>query len=927
VVPLTVYAQVIAGKTEYDTRVWTLEDKHSSFTINDVSGPLAEQFRLSEKREPNFGYTKSAFWIRVELDEGAISLDPNQMLLEIAYPHLDSIKLYLPLDEQLSQWHEITGGDLLPFQNREKNYRFFNFNLSKMSSDASFFFIRIQNESSVKAPITIYPLESFYEKVATDQMALGAYYGMMAVMIIYNFFIFLSVRDPSYFYYVVYVSAFMLFQLTYGGLGYQYLWPNSPSIQLHSIPITILGFLTSAFAFTRVFLSTKEKLKRCDLYLRSCLAVFAVVFLLALFLPYSLMLRITVSVAAVSLTPLIFIGIYAWYKKIKTGKYYALAFAPVMISGIATILDALSVIPQMAITEYSLHVGSMIEVIVLSFGLANRIKREQDEKIAAQEEVVVANNQLISAKESALKNLEKYQKVYENSLQGLFTVSENGYFTNCNNSFASMLAIDDKASLLDVDKKRVNFVDFFPDVPQIIKENKDLSKWRSFTVQGTRFDGTTFMGSLTASRVIDEETKDTYYECSIEDITQALEIEKVKQEKREVEAATKARTQFFASMSHEFRTPLTAILGYTELAEQTAATDKDRVGYISTIHRSAQHMLQLINDVLDLSKIEAQKLDVELIPIDTIALMNEIKDFVWILADQKSINFDIRYQFPIPSIFVSDPTRLKQALINLCSNAIKFTNEGGVSITVSCDESQEMLCFAVKDTGIGLKPEQLETLFEAFTQADKSTSRNFGGTGLGLYLSKLIANKLGGDIVVTSEYQKGSTFTVSVSIGDRKEATWLDHLPEVPRSNESVEDVVTEPLQAHENEPDKEESEKQLKVMLAEDNAVNQQLIGFHLKKAGVDVVYANDGLEAIAQGLTNEFDLILMDMNMPNMDGLVAVTHLREKDIATPIYALTGNVDDASMEECRNAGCDGHLAKPFDRSKLDLILQGLRQS
>jgi CheY-like chemotaxis protein len=386
---------------------------------------------------------------------------------------------------------------------------------------------------------------------------------------------------------------------------------------------------------------------------------------------------------------------------------------------------------------------------------------------------------------------------------------------------------------------------------------------------------------------------------------------------------SKAKSQFFASMSHEFRTPLTAILGYSEIAKNPQLSDTERIDHLHCIKSSADHMLQLINDVLDLSKIEAQKMDVEELPVNLFELAEAVDDFIWILASQKSLLFEIKFLLPLPETFISDPTRLKQALVNLCSNSVKFTKSGGVFLTIACDRNTEKLIFEVKDTGVGMKPEQVRKLFQAFTQVDSSTSRNFGGTGLGLHLSKLIANKLGGDITVESEYNKGSVFIMSVNTGDLTDAVWVHELQSVQVKPKALADVVELKPSTVMNSSDLDSHP--LKVLLADDNLVNQKLVGFQLKQLGAEVVFASDGLEAIASVIRDDVSVIFMDMDMPSMDGLTAVRYLRDKGFDQPIYALTGNVDEESISACREAGCNGHLAKPIDALKLEAALSSAR--
>ncbi len=377
-----------------------------------------------------------------------------------------------------------------------------------------------------------------------------------------------------------------------------------------------------------------------------------------------------------------------------------------------------------------------------------------------------------------------------------------------------------------------------------------------------------------------------------------------------------AKTQFFATMSHEFRTPLTAILGYSELSRNTDISVQDKDKNIKTINQSAQYMLQLINDILDLSKIESQKMDVEIMPVNVLSLVGDLQNFMQVLADNQGIYFRAECIYPIPKRIKTDPTRLKQALINLCSNAIKFTKKGGVLLQVRCDEG--VIYFSVIDTGIGIKGDVQDKLFSAFSQADSSTTRNFGGTGLGLYLSKIIANRLGGDIAVRSEFGKGSDFTITVDPGDLSECEWIDEGGLFDQVDTQCNQKLEEGKEVDGNSVLLESK----RVLVVDDNPVNTKLLGFHLGKLGVSSVCVSDGVEAIARVLTEEFDVIFMDINMPIMDGVAAVKLLREKGGETSIYALTGSVDEESIKQFSSAGFTGYLPKPYDLNRIKASIQ-----
>ena len=382
-------------------------------------------------------------------------------------------------------------------------------------------------------------------------------------------------------------------------------------------------------------------------------------------------------------------------------------------------------------------------------------------------------------------------------------------------------------------------------------------------------------------------------------------------EKVAAESANTAKSTFLANMSHEIRTPLTAIIGFSESLLDTSQTMPERVESINTIIRSGKHLMQIINDILDLSKIEADKIEVEQLNVSPFEILSDVHSFISLLAENKGLFFDIDYDFPIPKMIVTDPVRLKQVVINLCSNAIKFTEKGGVHVKVSFNN--DLLVIDVIDTGIGLNEEQILKIFNPFTQADTSTTRQYGGTGLGLHLSKQLAIRLGGDITVKSTIGVGSCFSLTITTGEIDKDKLLLYLPVVKQ--ESTQAII-----------DGAGAKVSGLVLLAEDNSDNQRLVSMYLKKIGADVVVVNNGKEAIEKTRENEFDLILMDMQMPVMNGIDATTRLREMSYKKPIVALTANAMKEDVDACYQAGCDDFIQKPISQQKFkDTVMQFLK--
>lgn len=374
------------------------------------------------------------------------------------------------------------------------------------------------------------------------------------------------------------------------------------------------------------------------------------------------------------------------------------------------------------------------------------------------------------------------------------------------------------------------------------------------------------------------------------------------------EYANKAKSNYLANMSHEIRTPLTAIIGYGETLLRSDQSMKERVDAVNTIIGSGEHLLNLINDILDVSKIEADKLILEQVKESPYKLINEVKSIIAGQANKKGVNFSIEYDFPLPKYIYSDYIRIKQILLNLCSNAVKFTDKGYIRISMRYEQDMDRLYFIVQDSGIGMSEKYVQKVFDSFTQADSSTTRKYGGTGLGLTLSKQLAKLLQGNIDVDSKLGIGSTFAFYFPTNLTNANNLIFSEADIPKMKYETNLVCIEKLVG--------------KVLVAEDNENNQKLIKFNLEKMGLDVVAVDNGKQAFDTVLAGDFDLVFMDMQMPVMGGLEAVVELRYHDYQQPIVALTANALQEDKDNCLRAGCNDFVTKPIHYEQLYQVVR-----
>ncbi len=394
-----------------------------------------------------------------------------------------------------------------------------------------------------------------------------------------------------------------------------------------------------------------------------------------------------------------------------------------------------------------------------------------------------------------------------------------------------------------------------------------------------------------------------------------IDVQAIREAQEVAEAANLAKSEFLANMSHEIRTPMTAILGYADLLDDN--DDPLAAGQVAaaiqSIRSNADHLLTIINDVLDMSKIEAGRMTVEHIPVAPTQVVEEVAGMLRPRARGKGVDLNVRYDTPVPAHISSDPTRLRQILLNLIGNAIKFTEVGAVAIRLEHRPENGQLAFHVIDTGVGMTEAQRRRIeqFDTFTQADTSVTRRFGGTGLGLRISNSLAAILGGRIEIESREGKGSTFTLYLDLGEGPDVRLI--------RPEDADDRKDD--RASGDDADETCSLRGLRILLAEDGPDNQKLISFHLRKAGATVEIVDNGREA-AERIENAEPgdmphLILMDMQMPELDGYAATRRLRAGGAALPIIALTAHAMRGDRRRCLDAGCDDYLTKPVDKAVL----------
>lgn len=558
---------------------------------------------------------------------------------------------------------------------------------------------------------------------------------------------------------------------------------------------------------------------------------------------------------------------------------------------------------------------------------AIEIKRVIHELQVHQIELEMQNEALRVAQEEREVAQDRFVKLYNEVPVGYFNLNEQNIIQESNATAGTMLGLP--SGFLNK-KPFTRFI--FPDDQDIfyrfrIKLLED-GVIRNCELRMLRKDKSIFWVLVNASTVIDRKVKATL--ISISDISErklleqqnvvtAKNISKLNAEKKYVlESASRFKSDFIANMSHEIRTPLAIIRGYSELLADKDG-DLENQTWIKTILASSQQLELLINDILDLSKIEAGKIEVELKSVALSQIISDVKNLLSLKVSEKGIHLKFAVLGTVPSTIMTDPLRMKQILLNVIGNAIKFTDRGGVDVVLSYKDkgdetSNSVLEFSVTDTGIGMTLDQQKKIFGAFSQADSTITRRFGGTGLGLSLSLNLARVLGGNIVVMeSEIGKGSTFTVTINPGS------IDAMLQGPAAFEGEVIAAIEKDTAV-------DSIKGMKILLVEDAEDIRALVNHILVSQRAIVSVASNGMEGIQLSHKSDFDLILMDLQMPVLDGVQAVEQLRSEGCKLPIFAMTAHAMNGERERCISKGFTDYLSKPINFKKLSAMASKYRR-
>ncbi|QNM97652.1 hybrid sensor histidine kinase/response regulator [Chitinimonas koreensis] len=770
-----------------------LEDPTGQLTLTQLRQPAyAAAFGPSPAAGDslNFGLTRSAWWLRLTVRNPTPA--PLRRMLEIAYAHHDRIEFYRPAPDGYTL--EVSGREL-PYSARGYDNRFFVFPLTVQAEATETYYLRINSDASLDVPARLWTPDAFERHVRDDYLGQAWYFGLAAGMILFNLLLFFALRDLNYLFYVGFSLGAALSIASYNGIAYEFLWPGSP--YWSKIGTMILFSLTSTalIGFMRRVLETPRELPRLDRLLLVFVGLHVLV-IAGFFASFRHTIMPAIALDCLTMLLALVVSFTSLRNRQRSAPYFALAFTALLVAAGMTGLRSFGLMPTNFFTVNGMQIGSSLEMLLLSLALAARFNAIRAEKERAQQELV--------------ETLQSSERVLEERVR---------------------------------------------------QRTHELSEAND--------------------RLLEQEGA----------LRQAMQV---------AENASRMKSEFLANMSHEIRTPMNAIIGLAYLALKTELSAKQR-DYVNKIHRAGESLLTVINDVLDFTKIEAGRLDMERVEFSLDEVLGNVATVTGQRAQEKQLEYLFQVPPEVPRHLVGDPLRLGQVLINLTNNAIKFTERG--DILLSCRllgdvaGSGVRLEFAVRDSGIGMTQEQTGRLFQAFSQADGSTTRKYGGTGLGLAISRRLVAMMGGEIAVESEPGRGSTFRFT-ALFDR---------PAQPRY---LQRAGTTQLGG-------------LRALVADDNPVACDILSDALHSLGLEVDVVVNGAEALLAVHDNDrsrpYDLVFCDWKMPGMDGIGVIAALqRAKLRQRPKFVL---VTAFGREEARQHAeaviIDALLVKPINQSSL----------
>lgn len=735
-----------------------IEDESAKMSFEQIKNLPQCKFKQVEKNIDSHLFTKSAIWYTFNVYNKEDK--PLKKLIVFGIPWLDSIKLHIENEDAEVSTYE--GGDTLPYKNRTIKHNLTNFE-HEFKPGYSKIYVQIKTRDPFVVPISIVDRYIFLENETSHSSYTSFIYGIIIAMLVYNLVLFLTIKSRHYAFYVLYLGLFLTMHASYNCYTFKLFFSNTPELQNWAESTSIYLFSISGLLFAQSFLNLKNHFPRINIITNYLIIFFIATMVITFFIGYHYHVMFAIAFTLIFSLYALVIAFYSLINKNYYARFFLLGTTAGLVGTSITSLSVMAIIPYSNLGFHAVDYGMIVDTMLLSLALVDKMKIIQNEKMVAQNEAKMAME------------------------------------------------------------------------------------------------------------------------------------------------AKQAKGEFLSNMSHEIRTPMNAILGFIHVLEKNI-TDEKNLSYIKIIHSNSQTLLHLIDDILDLSKIENDKLIIEKHPFNPHNEFECVGKLFEAISSEKSIQLFSEISLDVPHCLEGDSIRIKQIMFNFLSNAFKFTPENK-KIFIKITYENENLLISVKDEGIGISAEAQRRIFNAFEQADNTTSRKYGGTGLGLSISLKLAKLMSGEIFLTSTDGAGSTFTLSLPLSKCAN----NEIVSIHEDTHTKEDFNYDKLCGH--------------VLVVEDNKMNQTLMKILLDEYGLDSTIVGDGVEALDIFKSSKFDLILMDDSMPNMSGIEALKIMRQHENKnglnpTPIVALTANAMEEDRARFFDAGADDFISKPIDMAKLNKVLE-----